>query len=80
MFGWAGYVARVNETRNTYRNLVGKHKGKRPFLCPLNRYGVNIEMGLKEMECEHADWVSVAGHGLGRGTWLDTDWRDVAGH
>jgi hypothetical protein len=47
---WAGYVARVNETRNTYGILVGKHKGKMPFGCPLNRYGDNIKMDLKEMD------------------------------
>jgi hypothetical protein len=54
---WAGYVARANGTRNTDRILVGKHKGKGPFGCPLNTYWDNIEMDVREMECEHADWL-----------------------
>jgi len=66
-----GYVARVNETRNTYRTLVGKHKGKGPFGFPLNRYGDNIEMDLKEMKCEHADWVNLA---EGRCKWRMRQW------
>jgi hypothetical protein len=28
---WAGYVARMGETRNAYRILVGKPEGKRPL-------------------------------------------------
>ena len=43
MVGWAGYVARVNETRNTYRNLAGKLKGKGPFGCPVNSIGIILK-------------------------------------
>jgi hypothetical protein len=28
---WAGHVARMGETRNAYRILVGKPEGKRPL-------------------------------------------------
>jgi hypothetical protein len=28
---WTGYVARMGETRNAYRILVGKPEGKRPL-------------------------------------------------
>jgi hypothetical protein len=31
---WAGYIARKGEKMNTYRLLVGKHEGKRPFRRP----------------------------------------------
>lgn len=39
---------------------MGEHKGKGPFGCPLSRCGDNIEMYLKEMECDHADWINLA--------------------
>jgi hypothetical protein len=31
---WAGYVARMEETRSAYRILVGKPEGKRPLGRP----------------------------------------------
>jgi hypothetical protein len=31
---WEGHVARMGETRNAYRILVGKSKGKRPLGRP----------------------------------------------
>jgi hypothetical protein len=31
---WAGHVARMEETRNAYRLLVGKPEGKRPLGRP----------------------------------------------
>jgi hypothetical protein len=31
---WAGHVARMGETRNAYRILVGKLEGKRPLRRP----------------------------------------------
>jgi hypothetical protein len=31
---WAGHVARMGETRNAYRILVGKPEGKRPLGRP----------------------------------------------
>ena len=34
---WAGYVARTGERRGTYRVLVGKSEGKRPFRRPRRR-------------------------------------------
>lgn len=49
----------MNETGNTYRIMVGKYKGKRPFGCPLNRYGDNIEVDVKEMEWQHVEWVNL---------------------
>jgi hypothetical protein len=34
---WAGHVARIGETRNAYRILVGKPEGKRPQGRPRRR-------------------------------------------
>jgi hypothetical protein len=34
---WAGYVARIGETRNAYRILMGKPEGKRPLGRPRRR-------------------------------------------
>jgi hypothetical protein len=34
---WAGHVARMGETRNAHRILVGKPEGKRPLGRPGHR-------------------------------------------
>jgi hypothetical protein len=34
---WAGHIARMGETRNAYRILVGKPEGKRPLGRPRRR-------------------------------------------
>jgi hypothetical protein len=44
---WAGHVARMGETRNVYRILVGKSEGKRPLVRPKRRWVDNIKMDLK---------------------------------
>jgi hypothetical protein len=43
---WAGHVARMGETRNVYRILVGKPEGKRPLGTPTRRRVNNIKMDL----------------------------------
>jgi hypothetical protein len=43
----AGHVARMGETRNAYRILVGKAEGKRPLGRPRRRWVDNIRMDLK---------------------------------
>jgi hypothetical protein len=46
---WAGHVARISETRNAYKILVGKPEGKRPLGRP-RRMGVdNTNMDLREI-------------------------------
>jgi hypothetical protein len=40
---WAGHVARMGETRNAYRVLVGKPEGKRPLGRPRRRWVDNID-------------------------------------
>jgi hypothetical protein len=39
---WAGYVARMGETRNACRILVGQPEGKRPLGRPRRRWVDNI--------------------------------------
>jgi hypothetical protein len=45
---WAGYVARMRESRNSYR-LVGKPEGRRPLGRPRRRWLDNIRMDLVEV-------------------------------
>jgi hypothetical protein len=45
---WAGHVARMGETRNAHRILVGKPEGKRQLGRPRCRWVDNIKMVLKE--------------------------------
>jgi hypothetical protein len=44
---WAGHVARMGETRNAYRILVGKPEGKRPLGRPKRRWVDNFKIDLK---------------------------------
>ena len=46
---WAGYVARMGESRSVYMGLVGKPEEKRPFGRPRHRWEDNIKMDLQEM-------------------------------
>jgi hypothetical protein len=46
---WAGYVARMGETRNAYRILVRKPEGKRPLGRSRRRWADNIKIDLREM-------------------------------
>jgi hypothetical protein len=46
---WAGHVARIGETRNAYRILVGKPEEKRPLGRPRRRWVVNIKMDPREI-------------------------------
>jgi hypothetical protein len=46
---WAGHVARMGETRNAYRILVGKLVGKRPVGRPRRRWVDNIKIVLREI-------------------------------
>ena len=45
---WAGHVARMDQSRNAYRVLLGKLEGKGPLGRPRRRREDNIKMDLRE--------------------------------
>ncbi|KAJ4434425.1 hypothetical protein ANN_22987 [Periplaneta americana] len=57
---WAGHVARMGESRNAYRVLVGRPEGKRPLGRPRRRWEDNIKMDLREVGCDDRDWINLA--------------------
>ncbi|KAJ4431393.1 hypothetical protein ANN_19990, partial [Periplaneta americana] len=48
-FRWAGHVARMGESRNSYRVLVGRPARKRPLERPRRRWEDNIKMDMREV-------------------------------
>ena len=57
---WAEHVARMEQSRNAYRVLVGKPEGKRPLGRPIRRWEDNIKMDLREVGCDTGDWIDLA--------------------
>ncbi|KAJ4435309.1 hypothetical protein ANN_17919 [Periplaneta americana] len=57
---WAGHVARMGESRNAYRLLVGRPEGKRPLGRPRRRWEDNIKMDLREVAYEDREWINLA--------------------
>jgi hypothetical protein len=55
-----GHVARIGETRNAYRLLVGKPEGKKPLGRPRRRWVHNISMDLGEVGWGDVDWIGLA--------------------
>jgi hypothetical protein len=54
---WAGHVARMGETRNIYRILVGKPEGKRPLGRPRRRWVDDIKMDLRGIGWDGVVWT-----------------------
>ena len=52
---WAGHVARMEQLRDAYRVLVGKPESKRPLGRPIRRWEDNINMDLREVDCDPRD-------------------------
>ncbi|KAJ4448462.1 hypothetical protein ANN_10478 [Periplaneta americana] len=57
---WAGHVARMGESRNAYRVLVGRPEGKRPLGRPRRRWEDNIKMHLREVGYDDREWINLA--------------------
>ncbi|KAJ4436661.1 hypothetical protein ANN_16792 [Periplaneta americana] len=57
---WAGHVARMGESRNAYRVLVGRPEGKRALGRPRRRWEDNIKMDLREVGYDGRDWINLA--------------------
>ena len=56
---WAGHVARMEQSRNAYRVLVGKPEGKKPLGRPWRRWEDNIKMDLREVGCDPREWMDI---------------------
>jgi hypothetical protein len=56
----AGHVARMGETRNAYRILVGKPEGKRPLGRLRRRWMDSVKMDLRQLEWDGMDWIELA--------------------
>ncbi|KAJ4446083.1 hypothetical protein ANN_12775 [Periplaneta americana] len=57
---WAGHVARMGESRNAYRVLVGRPEGKGPLGRPRRRWEDNIKMDLREVGYDDRGWINLA--------------------
>ena len=53
---WAGHVARMGQSRNAYRVLVGKPEGKRPLGRPRHRWEDNIKW-IWGRWVDSGDWI-----------------------
>jgi hypothetical protein len=58
---WEGNVARMGETKNAFRILVGKREGKRPLGRPRRRWVDNIKIDLREI-CIVGGFTRHCGH------------------
>jgi hypothetical protein len=57
---WAGHVASMGEGRDVYRVLVGRPEGKRPLGRPRRRWEDYINMYLREIGINGANWIRLA--------------------
>ena len=57
---WAGHVACMEQSRNSYRDLVGKPEEKRPLGRPRHRWEDNMKMDLREVGSDPGDWIDLA--------------------
>jgi hypothetical protein len=57
---WAGHVARMGEGIGVYRVLVGRPAGKRPLGRHRRRWEDNINMDLREIGIDGANWIRLA--------------------
>jgi hypothetical protein len=57
---WAGHVERMGEGRGVYAVLVGGPEGTRPLGRPRRRWEDNINMALREIWINGANWIRLA--------------------
>ena len=50
----------MEQSRNAYRVLVGKHEVERSLGRPRHRWENNIKMVLREVSCDPGDWIDLA--------------------
>jgi hypothetical protein len=56
----AGHVVSMGEGRGVYRVLIGRSEGKGPLGRPRHRWEDSIEMNLREIGIDGADWIQLA--------------------
>jgi hypothetical protein len=57
---WAGYVARMQESKSAYRVLVGKPEGRIPLGRPKPIWEQNIKFEVTEVGWGSKDWSYLA--------------------
>ena len=50
----------MEPSKNAYRILVVKPEGKIPLVRPMRRWEDNIKMDLREVSCDHGEWIDLA--------------------
>ena len=50
----------MEQSRNSYRVLVGKPEGKRPLWRPRSKWEDNTKIDLREVGCIPGDWITLA--------------------
>jgi hypothetical protein len=56
---WAGYVARIGETRNAYKILVGDPEGKKPLRRSRRMWVDNIKKDHRKVGWGRMDWIDL---------------------
>ncbi|KAJ4452158.1 hypothetical protein ANN_03676 [Periplaneta americana] len=56
----AGHVARMGESKNAYRVLIGRPERGRPLGRPRCRWEDNIKMDMREVGYDDRDWINLA--------------------
>ena len=57
---WAGHVARMEESRRSFKIVRDKATGKRSSGRSRHRWEVNIRMDLKEIDINTRNWIDSA--------------------
>jgi hypothetical protein len=57
---WARHVARMGEGRGVYRVLIGRSEGKRPLRRPRRRLEDKINIDLRVIGIDGANWIRLA--------------------
>jgi hypothetical protein len=57
---WAGHVARMGDGRGVYMVLVGRPEGKRPLRRPWHKWEDNINMDVRDIGIDGANWIRLA--------------------
>ena len=50
----------MEQSRHAYTHLMGRPKGTTLLGRPRLRWEDNIKMDLKEVSCDHRDWIALA--------------------